>query len=93
MHVEPRDLAIYCGLATLAFTGWNLYFHAKISSLTALWRWKDQFLKEYQADKLRTVEKFATKDEVARALEKIDLHFLELRRSIDRLRENLEECD
>lgn len=90
MEISARDVAIYAGLATLAGTGWNLFLSSKLSSLRALWKWKDDFVDEYGEYKISVVKEFATKSEVAAAVEKIDNHIDSLRRSIDRLRDFLE---
>jgi len=77
----------------IAFTGWNFYLQGKIREIAALWRWKDQFIEDYQNDRLAAVEKFATKSEVKDAFERLDHHLEEIRRSVDRLRDRLETKD
>ena len=91
MELGPKEVAALGGLIALALSGWNVYLQSKLASLAALWSWKDDFLEEYGDHKLAMVEKFATKDEVAKALEKLDHSFDELRRSIDRLRDKLDD--
>ena len=94
-NITPRDAVLFVSFFAIAFSGWNLYFHSKISSLRALWKWKDEFVKEYADDQLSLVKDYATKDEVASAIERLDTHMRnemqQLRRSIDRLRDKLDD--
>jgi len=72
-------------LIALALAGWNYLIQQKLREIGALFRWKDQFLKDYAADQLRMVEKFCTREEVQRGIEKLETHIDSLAKKIDRL--------
>ena len=83
-------VGVVVGVVGVAFSGWNVYLQGKIKEISALWSWKDEFEKTYQEDRLSSIEKFATKSEVKDAFDKLDHHLEEIRRSVDRLRDRLE---
>jgi len=88
--MTAKDLAIYAGLVALALTGWNMYLQSKVSSLSALWRWKDEFIEHYNDERISLVEKFATKADLQITLSRLETHLDDLRKAFDKMRERLE---
>jgi Tfp pilus assembly protein PilO len=74
----------------LVLSGWNFFLQSKLREISALWKWKDAFEAKYQEDRLQAIKEFATKSEVKEAFDRLDHHMEEIRRSIDRLRDKLE---
>ena len=89
--MTAKELAVYAGLAGVALTGWNLYLQSKIGSLNALWKWKDEFIAQYNDERILLVEKFATKAELQNTLIRLETHLDDLRKAIDRLRDRIDE--
>jgi Tfp pilus assembly protein PilO len=89
LYAQLKFAVAVSGVLGLAFTGWNFYLQGKLREISALWKWKDEFEKMYQADQLASVKEFATKSEVKEAFDRLDHHMEEIRRSIDRLRDKL----
>lgn len=56
----------------LFFSGWNALIQSKLKSLSSFWAKWDSFKEKYAEDRLADAKEFATKKEVARAVERLE---------------------
>ena len=63
-------MVIAVGGAVLS--GWTYWLQGKVKSITTLWNKWDVFQKEYGEHRLEDAKEFATKKEVARAVERLE---------------------
>jgi len=91
MELTPGMVATYCGLGTLAFTGYSLYIQAQFRSFREQSRKIDRIEGDLQDLKVEMVENFATKRDLKDALDRIHEDFRELKSDIRHIRDSLED--
>lgn len=85
MGWDIKETVLLMGVIGVSLAGWNAYLQSKLGTLTRIWRWRDEFIKQYAADRLSDAKEYATRMELARALEKLEHSIEELDIKLDKL--------
>ena len=90
MNLTTSDLLAVMALNGAVLSGWNLYIQSKLRAVNVCFEKLDDLQDKFNQYKLDVLREFATKDEVGKAVDKLDSHIEDVRRSVDRLRETIE---
>lgn len=72
-------------LAGIFFGGWNMVIQGKIKSLTKLWEWKDEFVKECAENRLKDAKEYATRGELVSAVRDVRKDISNLSEKMDKV--------
>ena len=65
--------------------GWSAYLGTKVGSLSALWKWKDDFIEKYNENRLADAKEYATQENVDKSMATISENIKSLDHKIDTL--------